>query len=203
MSGRDEILQQADRQSEEGDFASAVQNFRAAALMSPDDLSTVLFNLLANEIFEHVGFIRQLKEKYPDSLDVRLHEVHFFLKDKRPDHVLILCTEILQNPLSERDERSVRYTRLEAAIRTRKGIASLVEDFVFLWERASTGRLRQRLLQLCSEVYHTEFLVVFEELANNVVFLPDSVREFMLAKRHELMQLENATRDLRDEREEK
>jgi hypothetical protein len=145
----------------------------------------------------------QLKEKYPDSLDVRLHEARFFLQDNKPDHALILCTEMLQNTLSERDERSVRYARLQAAIRTRKGIISLLEDFVFLWESDSAGRLRQRLLQLCSEVYHTEFLAVFEELANNVEFLPDSVREFMSAKNHELMQLENAIRDLRDERGEK
>jgi uncharacterized protein HemY len=131
MLEREELLLQAERAYEEGDFSSAVKNYRAAAQISAMDLDRVLKSLRSAEEMEQLQFIRELREQFPDSLDVRLHEARLSLSRNEPSRTITQCSEMLEQDLIQKYELSARHTRLTASAKT-KNFTSFVQDFLYL-----------------------------------------------------------------------
>jgi hypothetical protein len=194
MLEREELLLQAERAYKEGDFSSAVKNYRAAAQISAMDLDRVLKSLRSAEEMEQLQFIRELREQFPDSLDVRLHEARLSFGQNEPSRTIILCSEMLEQDLTQKYELSARHTRLTASAKT-KNFTSFVQDFLHLWGTMTRGKQRLHLLRICSGVEATEFISAMDELSGNEIF-PDEIRTFFEAKANELRHLQDASKHL-------
>ena len=189
---RKEIISRAEHAFDENDFSSAIKDYQLAATMAPTDLPLVLGNLVQAREYEHLQFIRELKGKFTDSLEVQLHEAWFFSHIGRPSGSVKLYSKLLEGTLTAEQELAVRHARLKATAKTKEP-TSFLEDFQFLWNVMILAKQRQYLLRICSGIEAYEFVPVLEELSQNGVF-PVEARSFFEIKASELRYFQDASR---------
>jgi len=191
-----QIIAEADRKFEENDFVGAIQGYRAAASLMPPD-EHVLWNLRSVEQAEQRMFLRELRQKYPESLVVRDQEAQLVRDTQSSSTAIRLCTEALalvkDNP---RMELHFRFTRLRAAVQSNE-FRLIYEDFLFLWQATSQTRHKKQLLSLLSSIHDIRFIRTLEKLAENPIF-PAPIIQFFLAHIAQINTLENYWETLAD-----
>ena len=144
----DELLDEADRLLEHGDFAGSVAAFREAALLTP--LSTdFLMNLMIAEDNERIEFRRRLTQMFPESLDYAVAEVEMLVQAGFRPQAVARCTGLIENPGLAPDQTfRIRHARFKLAKDARRDPGTLVADFVDLWNGPSYDLDRMRLMLL-------------------------------------------------------
>ncbi|HEX3052878.1 MAG TPA: hypothetical protein VHP83_19625 [Aggregatilineaceae bacterium] len=194
MAELEDLLLQADKAFEEGDYAAAAEGYRAAATLSSHDIHFTLDNLNLSEEMEHLQFVNRLMEKFPDSWELRLHRLNFMKKVYPTSTVISKLSEELKQEMPTRYELSVHSSRFSAAAKARES-KYFAEDLLYLWENMLHPRQRKHLLEICATVDAVEFIPAFETLVNQDGF-PVEVKAFLRAKKAELQQLQTAIRQL-------
>lgn len=195
------LLDQAYRKMDAQDFAGAVHDYRAAAMMAMPD-ATTLSNLTQASDHEQLAFLEQLRERYPDSELAWFMQARYYAAMHYPDQAIELYAKMFELfGATPKDRFSIHWDRLQAAcrdIRLRETL--IVEDVCTIWdmgeEYTPARKLRWLLLKiLVRELDDETSISVFEALAEDTRF-PDSVRRVFYAKIDELIALSDAVEEI-------
>lgn len=189
-----DLLDRAYHKMDAHDFAGAVRDYRAAAMLAMPD-ATTLTNLTQASEHEQLAFLEQLRERYPDSELAWFMQARYYATMHYPDQAIELYSKMFELfGATPRDRFSIHWDRLQAAcrdIRLRESL--IIEDVKTIWdmgeEYAPARKLRWLLLKLLLRELDDEGSIpIFEALATENRF-PDSVKAVFCAKIAELKAL--------------
>lgn len=162
---------------DQDDFPNALIAFRKLALMAPPSFDT-LSCIVTAENCEILKFWRELREKYPESLDVWLDEAERFIVLGKCDHAVCRCSELLSRSCwSPREELRIRYCRLKAAIRYYEPNQFLKDDFIFVLlffkHKPYWNQNLKSLCKLLLKIDNPRFVVALKSLKSEMVDYPN------------------------------
>lgn len=196
-----DLLDQAYRKMDAQDFAGAVHDYRTAAMLAMPDAVT-LTNLTQAADHEHLAFLEQLRERYPDSELAWFMQARYYATMQYPHQAIELYAKMFELfGATPKDRFSIHWDRLQAACRdTHLREALIIDDVCTIWDMGEeyppARKLRWLLLKiLLRELDDEASIPIFETLAEDYRF-PDSVRRVFVAKVNELVALVDAVDEI-------